>query len=191
MRCIEERCSSWRDPAGAQSSSNDDQPIPRPSAEEEVPDWGSDCTEEPDAEEEHDWGGDSAEEPDADEDSEAGAQSPSEGIVRHFTGRPPPLGFDTIGDIICGNGVFECTSGKTYWHARCASTRWYKQSLVEFGRVASYLRPCVDHLWKDLWSRMSKRKRKAANKQVREIIERLSADQSYYYGALDPIERHA
>ena len=55
MRCIE-RCSSsssWCDPAGAQSPSNDDQPIPRI--------------------------------------DEAGAQSHSDGIVRHFTGKPPPL----------------------------------------------------------------------------------------------------
>ena len=145
MRCIE-RCSSWRDLAGAQSSSNDDQPIPRPGAEEEVPDWGSDCTEEPDAEEEHDWGGDSAEEPDADEDSEAGAQSPSEGMVRHFTGRPPPLGFDMLDEIICGNSLFRHLRGATYWRARCASTRWYNHSLHELSRIAIGFRPCVEHL---------------------------------------------
>ena len=80
---------------------------------------------------------------------------------------------------------------EVYWRARCASTRWYKESLAWLGFAGYHFRPCVDHLWRDILSRRSRRKITAFNKHVRESIVRLSADGSDYYGALDPIERHA
>ena len=112
MRRIERRSSSWCDPAGAQSPSNDYQPIRRI--------------------------------------DEVGAQSPSECIVRPFTDRPPPLGFDMLDEIMFRNGIFECMYREVYWRARCASTRWCKESLAWLGFAGYHFRPCVDHLWRNL-----------------------------------------
>ena len=41
-----------------------------------------------------------------------------------------------LDEIICGNGLFRHLRGTSYWRARCASTRWCKQSLHELPRIA-------------------------------------------------------
>ena len=61
--------------------------------------------------------------------------------------------------------LFSYIYGKTYWSARCASTRWHEQSAHELGREVISFRPRIDCLFESLFPEGTQ-KRKDADAMV-------------------------
>ena len=71
--------------------------------------------------------------------------------------------------------LFSYIYGKTYWSARCASTRWHEQSAHELGREVISFRPRIDCLFESHFPEGTQ-KRKHADAKGEELWESCAHD---------------